>query len=54
VPLHAGTSFGLDVTRVYAPVGPAPRFARVAAGTEDRCAIEAVAASLAQSLRMQL
>jgi cystathionine beta-lyase/cystathionine gamma-synthase len=53
VPLHAGTSFGLDVTRVYAPIGPEPRFARIAAGTEDRLAIEAVAAVGAQSLRVQ-
>jgi hypothetical protein len=53
VPLHAGTSFGLDVTRVYAPIGPEPRFARIAAGTEDRLAIEALAAVMAQSLRVQ-
>ena len=65
VPLAAGTSFGLDVTRVYAPRvawrertgrpsgGPQRpgRLLRVAAGTEDRLAIEAVAAALADAAR---
>lgn len=54
VPLLAGTSFGLDVTRVYAPVGPTPRFVRIAAGTEDRVAIESVAAVFQKSLHVQL
>jgi hypothetical protein len=54
VPLLAGTSFGLDVTRVYAPVGPEPRFVRIAAGTEDRVAVESVAAVFQQSLHVQL
>ena len=69
VPLAAGTSFGLDVTRVYAPrvawrerIGAPPaepaasapargRLLRVAAGTEDRLAIEAVGAALADAAR---
>jgi cystathionine beta-lyase/cystathionine gamma-synthase len=52
VPLAAGTSFGLDVTRVYAPRvawSERGRLLRVAAGTEDRLAIEAVAAALADA-----
>ena len=47
-------SFGLDVTRVYAPAGRAERRARllrVAAGTEDRLAVEAVAAALVAAAR---
>ena len=54
VPLAAGTSFGLDVTRVYAPragSGGRGRLLRVAAGTEDRLAVEAVAAALADGAR---
>ena len=54
VPLAAGTSFGLDVTRVYAPragSGERSRLLRVAAGTEDRLAVEAVAAALADAAR---
>ena len=55
MPLAAGTSFGLDVTRVYAPrvaIGAsAARLLRVAAGTEDRLAVEAVAAALADAAR---
>jgi cystathionine beta-lyase/cystathionine gamma-synthase len=54
VPLAAGTSFGLDVTRVYAPRvawSERARLLRVAAGTEDRLAIEAVAAALADAAR---
>lgn len=54
VPLAAGTSFGLDVTRVYAPRvarSERGRLLRVAAGTEDRLAVEAVAAALVAAAR---
>jgi cystathionine beta-lyase/cystathionine gamma-synthase len=54
VPLQAGTSFGLDTTRVYAPQGAEPPFARIAAGTEDRVAVERVAAMFADCLSVQL
>ena len=52
VPLAAGTSFGLDVTRVYAPRAAwsqPGRLLRVAAGTEDRLAVEVVATALAEA-----
>ena len=54
VPLAAGTSFGLDMTRVYAPRvarSERGRLLRVAAGTEDRLAVEAVAAALVAAAR---
>ena len=52
--LAAGTSFGLDVTRVYAPrlaSGQGGRFVRVAAGTEDRLALEALLDALEDAAR---
>ena len=54
VALGAGTSFGLDVTRVYAPRvswSDRGRLLRVASGTEDRLAVEEVAGALAQAAR---
>ena len=54
VPLLAGSSFGFDTTRIYLTAEGRERgepFVRVAAGTEDRIAVESVAAALAAAVR---
>ena len=54
VPLIGGSSFGFDTTRLYltaAGTGHGRSFVRVAAGTEDRLAIEALGDVLGAALR---
>ena len=53
LPLIGGSSFGFDTTRVYltaASTGHGEPFVRIAAGTEDRLALERLADALAAAL----
>ena len=54
VALLGGSSFGFDTARIYLTAEGRERgepFVRVAAGTEDRIAVESVAAALAAAVR---
>ncbi len=54
VQLLAGSSFGFDTTRIYLTAATAERgepFIRIAAGTEHRLALEALAEVLARAIR---
>jgi cystathionine beta-lyase/cystathionine gamma-synthase len=52
-PLHAGSSFGFDTSRIYLTAAHAAYgepFVRIAAGTEHRLALEPLADALAAAL----
>jgi len=53
IPICEGTSFGLDTTRLYltsSTTSHGTPFLRIAAGTEDRLGVDAVAAALGEAL----